>query len=88
MILEPIEKQNILDLMSNYKNLHEEIAKVEKTITELTSSLKELYKVQGGITKDLEDTRDKEATLIKMLVEKYGEGRLDTQNFEWITNNK
>lgn len=86
MTLEEIEKRNILDLMSRYRSLHEEIAKIEKSINDFNNSLKDLYKTKDIIVGRLEENRETEATLIKMLVEKYGEGRLNTNDMTWVPN--
>lgn len=86
MILEQAEKQSILDLMSNYKNLHNEINKVEKAMTELQKTLDTLNVTKDAVIKGLEDNRETESTVIKRLVEKYGEGKLNFTTFEWEIN--
>lgn len=86
MVLEQSEQKSILDLMSNYKKLHEEISRIEVSIVDFEKSLKMLYKDKDAVIKNIEENRESESTIIKGLVEKYGEGRLDLQNFEWVTN--
>ena len=87
MILEKEEQQKILDLMDNYRKLHEEISKVEVMVRDFEKTLQELYKTKDTVIKNIEDNRENEAGLLKGLVAKYGEGKLDLTNFEWITNN-
>lgn len=86
MVLEQTEQISILNLMSNYKKLHDEISKVETSINELEESLKELHKRKDAVIKGIEENRDNEATLIKGLVDKYGEGKMSLLDMSWITN--
>jgi predicted nucleic acid-binding Zn-ribbon protein len=86
MTLEPKEKQDIIDLMSNYKKLHDEINKVEKTMEEFQKTLDILNTTKDAVIKGLEENRETESTVIKRLVEKYGEGKLNLTNFEWEIN--
>lgn len=86
MVLEYAEKQNILDLMENYKKLHEQISRIEVTSKEMEKSLHLLHKEKDVVIKGIEDNRENESGIIKGLVEKYGEGRLDLQTFDWIPN--
>jgi len=86
MILEPAEQQQILNLMDRYKKLHDEIARVEVSIVDFEKSLKMLHDDKDKVIKGIEDNRESESTIIKALVDKYGEGKLDLAKFEWITN--
>lgn len=86
MILEQTEQTQILDLMSNYKQLHDEIARVEVSIRDLEAEMKKLHNDKDRVINGIEDNRDNEATIIKTLVDKYGEGKLSLQNMEWISN--
>jgi prefoldin subunit 5 len=88
MILEQSEQKQILDLMDNYRRLHAEIKKVEDSITEFQKTLASLNEVKDVVDKGIEENRENESTIIKALVEKYGEGKLDLKNFEWVTNDK
>ena len=88
MILEQTEQKSILDLMNNYRKLHEEITKIEVMSKDFEKTLQELYKTKDVVIKSIEENRENEAGIIKGLVDKYGEGKLDLQNFEWITNNQ
>jgi len=86
MILEQTEQTQILDLMSNYKHLHDEIARVEVSIRELESEMKRLYSDKDRVINGIENNRDNEATIIKALVDKYGEGKLDVTTMTWYPN--
>ena len=86
MILEQTEQTQILDLMSNYKQLHDEIARVEVSIRELEAEMKRLNNDKDRVINGIEDNRDNEATIIKALVDKYGEGKLDVTTMTWYPN--
>ena len=86
MLLEPEEKQQILDLVDRYRTLHDEIAKIEASIVSFQESLKTLYKDKDSIINGIESNRENESTVIKGLVKKYGEGKLNLESFEWINN--
>jgi predicted nucleic acid-binding Zn-ribbon protein len=88
MILEQAEQKQITDLMDNYRRLHTEIKRVEESIEEFQKTLNSLNEVKDVVVKGIEENRENESTIIKSLVEKYGEGKLDLTNFEWVTNNK
>jgi hypothetical protein len=86
MILEQTEQQSIIDLMDNYRKLHEEITKIEVMTKDFEQSLRQLHKDKDAVIKGIEDNRENESGILKGLVEKYGEGKLDLSKFEWITN--
>lgn len=86
MILEQTEQTQILDLMSNYKQLHDEIARVEVSIRELEAEMKRLNNDKDRVINGIENNRDNEATIIKALVDKYGEGKLDVTTMTWYPN--
>ena len=86
MILEQSEQKKVTDLMVNYRHLHDEIARIEVTIKDFEKSLQMLYKDKDAVVKGIEDARDNESTVIKGLVDKYGDGKLNLANFEWVTD--
>ena len=86
MILEEQEKQQILSLMAKYRNLHDGISRIEVSIKDVEQTLRSLYEEKDAIVKGIEENRETETTVIKSLVEKYGEGKLNLDNFEWVTS--
>jgi len=86
MVLEQIEKESILALLNNYRQIHDGLSKIEGSINEMQKALTDLFNAKDALIKNLEDNREGESTLIKGLVEKYGEGKLNLENFEWVIN--
>lgn len=88
MVLEQIEKESILALLNNYRQIHDGLSTIEDSINIMQKSLTELLNSKDALINNLEENREGESTLIKGLVEKYGEGKLNLENFEWIINSK
>jgi hypothetical protein len=72
------EQLTIASLMDNYRNIHDEINKVEKKLTLLS-------KKQEKLSIDLDNARQNEKNFGDYLKEKYGPGKLDTMTLEYIT---
>lgn len=88
MKLEQNELDAINELIVKYNNQHDDIIRVELSIKELETNLKSLNEKKDKLLNTIEDNRDLERTIVKALVDKYGEGKLDVQTLEWITNEK
>lgn len=79
-----IEKENlekIKKLVVKYKECHDEIKTLEERMESLSKDMN--FKLD-----ELNSLRQEEQELYKILSEKYGSGYLDTQNIEWIQENK
>jgi hypothetical protein len=72
------EQLTIASLMDDYRNIHDEINKVEKKLTLLS-------KKQEKLSIDLDNARQNEKNFGDYLKEKYGPGKLDTMTLEYIT---
>ena len=88
MILTQEEQNNISKLISNYQESHATITRVENFIKDFSKTLELLQQEKDVIIEKLNENRENEATVIKGLVEKYGEGKLNTTTLEWIPNEK
>jgi hypothetical protein len=84
MILNQEEQKTITELMNTYRKLHDEIARIEVTIKDLNESLKSLHGNKDTIINGISSARAYEANIIKGLEEKYGEGKLDVNTFNWV----
>lgn len=88
MILKQSQQQTILDIMDKYRTLHEKISNLESSILELDVNLKKLYAEKDTFLKGMEDTKDEEASLMKTLIDEYGEGKINIHDLSWIENKK
>ena len=84
MILDKDDKDSILNLMSDYKESHDALSEVETTIKGIQEQLKALYESKDNALRSLEKVRINEIKVTESLNEKYGEGKLDVQSFEWV----
>jgi hypothetical protein len=84
MTLEQTDKEAVLDIMKKYRDIHVELMSVEATAKELEKSLNDARERGESLVRTLESQRDLEGAVIRGLVQKYGEGRLDPVSFEWI----
>jgi hypothetical protein len=70
------EQLTIASLMDDYRNIHDEINKVEKKLTLLS-------KKQEKLSIDLDNARQNEKNFGDYLKQKYGPGKLDTMTLEY-----
>jgi hypothetical protein len=70
------EQLTIASLMDDYRNIHDEINKVEKKLTLLS-------KKQEKLSIDLDNARQNEKKFGDYLKQKYGPGKLDTMTLEY-----
>jgi hypothetical protein len=70
------EQLTIASLMDDYRNIHDEINKVEKKLTLLS-------KKQEKLSIDLDNARQNEKNFGDYLKQKYGPGKLDTVTLEY-----
>lgn len=76
MILESKELQEIESFINGYKSINFEFENIEEAINNLREK-------QERLTYELEDLRSKENTFSKFLKNKYGEGVLNLETFEY-----
>lgn len=84
MFIEESEQRSIIELMDRYKRLHDEITRIEVTIKDVENDLRTLLKSKDSVVDGITKNREKEHQLILELTKKYGDGKLNVQNFEWI----
>jgi hypothetical protein len=70
------EKNVIMEISSEFIDIHREIVAVEETIKRMTDRSSELIQ-------KLERCREKEREFVCSLSNKYGEGELDPMNLAW-----
>lgn len=72
------EQLTIASLMDNYRNIHDDISKVENKLSDLSAE-------QHLLTDKLETVRNDEKIFGEYLKQKYGPGKLDPVTLEYIT---
>jgi hypothetical protein len=84
MILTEDEKNNIHELIKNYKKSHDQITRAENLIKDFSKSLELLQQEKDVIIERITENRNNEAIVMKQLEEKYGPGKLNPTTLEWI----
>ena len=80
MKLQDNEKQEILNIVSDYKSMSETVYLLER-------DLEELMKRKTEALNKLDKVRSSESEVMEQLKAKYGQGYLDIKALEWITYN-
>lgn len=80
------ETAALLELIHTYRNLHTKIAEVEDGIASVEKQMKKLYKQKDAVIAQIQANREREGELIDELLEKYGKGKLNLENLEWIND--
>ena len=70
------EKNVIMEISTEFIDIHREIVTVEETIKRMTERSSELIE-------KLERCREKERVFVCSLSDKYGDGELDPMNLAW-----
>lgn len=78
-ILSPTEQKTAVDIMIRFKDVHEEIAELERKMSELDHEQKRLIA-------ELDNVRIDDMFFQTMLSGNYGPGRLDASRLEWVIN--
>lgn len=82
--LEKKETDAILDLIQTYRDLHTKIAEVEEGIVTVEKQMKKLHKQKDAVIAQIQANRDREGELIGDLMKKYGDGKLNLNDLEWV----
>lgn len=77
-LINPNEQARAINLMLKFKDIHENISKLEKQM----DAIKEVKEV---LLSDLEMTRADDEFYHAQLESVYGPGKLDTTTLEWVT---
>lgn len=72
------EKDEIVKLSTDFVSIHQEMRQIE-------GEIEKLRKKADLLEKNLNGCREKEKKFTKKLYSKYGEGRLDPINLEWVS---
>jgi hypothetical protein len=76
-ILSPTEQKTAVDIMIRFKDVHEEIAELERMMSELDQEQKRLIA-------ELDNVRIDDMFFQSMLSGNYGPGFLDASKLEWV----
>lgn len=85
MTIDNEERKRIEELITSYRDLHDEIHSIENEIKEFEAKMKRLYSEKDRVIGQITANRDTEMVIMKDLSEKYGDGKLDIPTLEWIT---
>jgi hypothetical protein len=82
------EQSKILGLMAEYRSLHDGLNEIEASINKMVETIKEAYSLKEALDKRIKDVRASEDVVITGMIEKYGNGKLNLDDLEWILTNK
>lgn len=80
--LSPSEIETLMSFMSKYETFSIELEKFQKGLEDLDIQKQDLMEGIKNLSKQLDKVREDEAENTKILIEKYGEFKLNLETFE------
>lgn len=80
------EQQEVIEIIQNYRKLHDNIAEIEVSMKDLDNMMKELRSKKDVIIDGIKDNRKREGVVIESMISKYGKGRLNLDEMNWLPN--